>query len=180
MRITRCATNGSIIPKTGLDAQWAKVLLMPFGKRSEMVLLGFLLITGLFSMFVSNTANAAMMLTFLTPVFHQLPPEGKGRIAWAMSIPVAINLGGMGTPIGTPPNALAFATGYVKQNGMAKLGIISSRKTAISHRSRGRRSRRIQARYTSAHSCPGRWPHTRWWSPQAVPPSPPRCLREQR
>ncbi len=94
--------------KTGLDAQLAKVLLKPFGKKSENVLLGFLLITGLFSMFVSNTATAAMMLTFLTPVFHQLPPEGKGRIALAMSIPLAANLGGMGTPIGTPPNTIAL------------------------------------------------------------------------
>ena len=94
--------------KTGLDAQLAKVLLKPFGKKSENVLLGFLLITGMFSMFVSNTATAAMMLTFLTPVFKQLPPEGKGRIALAMSIPVAANLGGMGTPIGTPPNAIAI------------------------------------------------------------------------
>jgi sodium-dependent dicarboxylate transporter 2/3/5 len=94
--------------KTGLDAQLAKVLLRPFGTRSEMVLLGFLLITGLFSMFVSNTATAAMMLTFLTPVFRQLPPEGKGRIALALSIPVAANLGGMGTPIGTPPNTIAL------------------------------------------------------------------------
>ena len=94
--------------KTGLDAQLAKVLLKPFGTKSEMVLLGFLLITGLFSMFVSNTATAAMMLTFLTPVFRQLPPEGKGRIALALSIPVAANLGGMGTPIGTPPNTIAL------------------------------------------------------------------------
>ena len=94
--------------KTGLDAQLAKVLLKPFGTRSEMVLLGFLLVTGLFSMFVSNTATAAMMLTFLTPVFRQLPPEGKGRVALAMSIPVAANLGGMGTPIGTPPNNIAL------------------------------------------------------------------------
>ena len=94
--------------KTGLDALLAKVLLKPFGKRSEMVLLGFLLITGLFSMFVSNTATAAMMLTFLTPVFKQLPPEGKGRMALALSIPIAANLGGMGTPIGTPPNTIAL------------------------------------------------------------------------
>ena len=94
--------------KTGLDAQLAKVLLKPFGSKSENVLLGFLLITALFSMFVSNTATAAMMLTFLTPVFKQLPPEGKGRIAMALSIPVAANLGGMGTPIGTPPNAIAI------------------------------------------------------------------------
>ena len=94
--------------KTGLDAQLAKVMLKPFGNKSENVLLGFLLITGLFSMFVSNTATAAMMLTFLTPVFKQLPPEGKGRIAMALSIPVAANLGGMGTPIGTPPNTIAM------------------------------------------------------------------------
>ena len=94
--------------KTGLDAQLAKVLLKPFGQKSENVLLGFLLITGLFSMFVSNTATAAMMLTFLTPVFRQLPPEGKGRVALALSIPVAANLGGMGTPIGTPPNTIAL------------------------------------------------------------------------
>lgn len=94
--------------KTGLDAQLARILLRPFGTRSEMVLLGFLLVTGLFSMFVSNTATAAMMLTFLTPVFRQLPPEGKGRIALALSIPIAANLGGMGTPIGTPPNNIAL------------------------------------------------------------------------
>ena len=94
--------------KTGIAAQLAKALLRPFGNKSEHVLLGFLLITGLFSMFVSNTATAAMMLTFLAPVFKQLPPEGKGRMAMALSIPIAANLGGMGTPIGTPPNTIAL------------------------------------------------------------------------
>ena len=59
--------------KSGLDVLLAKNLIKPFGKRSESVLLGFLLITGIFSMFVSNTATAAMMLTFLTPVFAALP-----------------------------------------------------------------------------------------------------------
>ena len=107
--------------KTGLDAQLAKVLLVPFGKKSNMVLLGFLLITGLFSMFVSNTATAAMMLTFLTPVFRQLPPEGKGRIALALSIPIAANLGGMGTPIGTPPNTIALK--YLNDPEGLNLGI---------------------------------------------------------
>jgi len=94
--------------KSGLDVLLAKNLIKPFGKRSENVLLGFLLITGLFSMFVSNTATAAMMLTFLTPVFAALPANGKGRIALTLSIPVAANIGGMGTPIGTPPNAIAL------------------------------------------------------------------------
>lgn len=59
-------------------------------------------------MFLSNTATAAMMLTFLTPVLKALPADGKGKIGLAMAIPVAANVGGMGTPIGTPPNAIAL------------------------------------------------------------------------
>ncbi len=94
--------------KSGLDAKMARLLIAPFGKRSEHVLLGFMLITGIFSMFISNTATAAMMLTFLTPVFKALPPDGKGRVALTMAIPIGANLGGMGTPIGTPPNAFAY------------------------------------------------------------------------
>lgn len=94
--------------KVGLDVQLAKVLMKPFGKKSEFVLLGFLLVIGTFSMFMSNTATAAMMLTFLAPILKTLPPDGKGRIALALSIPIAANLGGIGTPIGTPPNAIAF------------------------------------------------------------------------
>ena len=94
--------------KSGLDVLLAKTLIKPFGKRSETVLLGFILITGTFSMFISNTATAAMMLVFLTPVFAALPPDGKGRTALTLSIPIAANLGGMATPIGTPPNAIAL------------------------------------------------------------------------
>lgn len=94
--------------KSGLDVLMARKLIAPFGKKSENVLLGFLLITGLFSMFISNTATAAMMLTFLTPVFKALPANGKGRVALTMAIPIGANLGGMGTPIGTPPNAFAY------------------------------------------------------------------------
>lgn len=94
--------------KSGLDTLLARNLIRPFGKKSENVLLGFLLITGLFSMFISNTATAALMLTFLAPVFAALPANGKGRIALTLSIPVAANLGGLGTPIGTPPNLIAL------------------------------------------------------------------------
>ena len=95
--------------KVGLDVQLARVLLWPFGKKPKFVLLGFLLVIGLFSMFMSNTATAAMMLTFLAPVLKTLPPDGKGRIGLALAIPIAANLGGIGTPIGTPPNAIAMS-----------------------------------------------------------------------
>ena len=94
--------------KVGLDVKMAKIMLTPFGTKSSNVLLGFLLVTGIFSMFLSNTATAAMMLTFLAPVLKQLPPEGKGRIGLALAIPIGANIGGIGTPIGTPPNAIAL------------------------------------------------------------------------
>jgi len=95
--------------KSGLDVKLAKVLLKPFGTKSENVLLGFLLVTGLFSMFLSNTATAAMMLTFLAPILKSLPANGKGKIALALAIPIGANIGGIGTPIGTPPNSIALS-----------------------------------------------------------------------
>jgi sodium-dependent dicarboxylate transporter 2/3/5 len=102
--------------KTGLDLFLARVMLKPFGKKPQMVLLGFLMVTGIFSMFLSNTATAAMMLTFLGPVLKALPADGKGKTALALAIPIAANVGGMGTPIGTPPNAIALKY-------MAEIGI---------------------------------------------------------
>ena len=103
-----------VASKMGIDVQLAKVMLSLFGKKSEFVLLGILLITGIFSMFISNTATAAMMLTFMAPVLRQMPADGKGKIALAMAIPIGANVGGIATPIGTPPNAIAL--GYLRDN----------------------------------------------------------------
>ena len=102
--------------KTGLDLFLARVMLKPFGKKPQMVLLGFLMVTGIFSMFLSNTATAAMMLTFLGPVLKALPADGKGKTALALAIPISANVGGMGTPIGTPPNAIALK--YMSEIGI--------------------------------------------------------------
>ena len=95
--------------KVGLDAFLAKNLLRMFGSRPHFVLLGFLLLNGLFSMFMSNTATAAMMFTFIVPVLKRMPRDERGCTGLALSIPIAANLGGLGTPIGTPPNAIALA-----------------------------------------------------------------------
>jgi len=94
--------------KVGLDIFLARVMLKPFGTKPKYVLLGFLIVIGMLSMFMSNTATAAMMLAFLTPVLKTLPENGGGRTSLAMSIPIAANIGGMGTPIGTPPNSIAI------------------------------------------------------------------------
>lgn len=93
--------------KYGLDVTLARILLKPFGNKPRYVLLGFLIVISIFSMFMSNTATAAMMLAFLAPVLAVLPAGDKGKIGLALAIPVAANLGGIGTPIGTPPNATA-------------------------------------------------------------------------
>ena len=93
--------------KYGLDITLARILLKPFGTKPNMVLLGFLVVISIFSMFMSNTATAAMMLAFLAPVLSVLPKDDKGRIGLSLAIPVAANIGGIGTPIGTPPNATA-------------------------------------------------------------------------
>ncbi len=102
--------------KYKMDAGLAKAMLKPFGTQSKFVLLGFILISAIFSMFMSNTATAAMMLTILSPVLATLPAEGKGRIGLALAIPIACNVGGIGTPIGTPPNAIA--QGWLADNNI--------------------------------------------------------------
>ncbi|MBR5101230.1 MAG: anion permease, partial [Bacteroidales bacterium] len=96
-----------VAEKYGLDVTLARLLLKPFGKRPGTVLLGFLLVISIFSMFMSNTATAAMMLALLMPVLASLPSDEPGKSALILSIPFAANLGGIGTPIGTPPNATA-------------------------------------------------------------------------
>lgn len=99
--------------KTGLDVVLAKYLLKPFGTKPAMVLLGFILVTALFSAFVSNTATAAMMLAFLAPVLRQLPDGSADRTSLALAIPIGANIGGIATPIGTPPNTIVL--GYLNE-----------------------------------------------------------------
>lgn len=94
--------------KYELDINLARVLLKPFGTRPKYVMLGLMLITAVFSMFMSNTATTVMMLAILTPVLAVIPQSDPGAKGLVLSIPVAANLGGIGTPIGTPPNAIAL------------------------------------------------------------------------
>ncbi len=94
--------------KYRLDVNLARVLLKPFGHNPRYVMLGLMLITGMFSMFMSNTATTAMMLSILTPVIALFGDKDPGRVAFALCIPLAANIGGIGTPIGTPPNAIAL------------------------------------------------------------------------
>ncbi|MBR4108502.1 MAG: SLC13/DASS family transporter [Akkermansia sp.] len=102
--------------KYRLDINLARVLLKPFGTNPKYVLLGLMSVTAVFSMFMSNTATAAMMLALLTPVLALFKPEDRGRAAFALCIPIGANVGGIGTPIGTPPNAIALK--YMQDLGL--------------------------------------------------------------
>ena len=101
------------LTKTGIDVVLAKKLLAPFGTKPATVLLGFIVVTAIFSAFVSNTATAAMMLAFLTPVLRSMPEGSKDRVALALAIPLGANIGGIATPIGTPPNTIVL--GYLNE-----------------------------------------------------------------
>jgi solute carrier family 13 (sodium-dependent dicarboxylate transporter), member 2/3/5 len=93
--------------KFGLDRNLAAVLMRPFAGDARRTVLGLMLITALLSMFVSNTATTATMFAVVIPILVALPP-GKARTGLALSIPVAANVGGLGTPVGSPPNAIAL------------------------------------------------------------------------
>lgn len=94
--------------KYKLDRNLANTLLKPFGEKPPNIILGLMLIVAVFSMFMSNTATTAAFMAVVLPVIARLPPGDRGRIALALCIPIAANVGGMGTPVGTPPNAIAL------------------------------------------------------------------------
>ena len=110
-----------VASKSGIDISMARAMLKPFGSKPRVVLLGFILVTAIFSMFVSNTATAAMMLTFMAPVIRQLPATEKGTAALALAIPIGANIGGLATPIGTPPNGIALQ--YINDIDGLNLGV---------------------------------------------------------
>ncbi len=94
--------------KFDLDRNLARVLLKPFGTSPRKIMLGLMLITAVFSMFMSNTATTATMMMVVLPVIHNLRSDDRLRVGLALCIPIAANVGGIGTPIGTPPNAIAL------------------------------------------------------------------------
>ncbi|MDO5727820.1 MAG: DASS family sodium-coupled anion symporter [Bowdeniella nasicola] len=93
--------------KYGLDRNLAAVMLRPFQGSGRLTVLGLMLISALLSMFMSNTATTATMFAVVIPILAVMP-TARSRAGLALAIPVAANIGGIGTPVGTPPNAIAI------------------------------------------------------------------------
>ncbi|MFB1488794.1 MULTISPECIES: DASS family sodium-coupled anion symporter [unclassified Thiocapsa] len=107
--------------KFGLDRSLAAVMLRPFAGNARTSVLGLMAITALLSMFVSNTATAATMFAVVIPILAALPP-GPARTGVALAIPVAANVGGIGTPVGSPPNAIALGALEAAGQGISFIG----------------------------------------------------------
>ena len=92
----------------GIDRKIAAIFLQPFTGSPRKLIFGVLGITAFFSMWMSNTATAAMMLAIIAPVLRQLPKDDLFHRGLILSVPFGANIGGIGTPIGSPPNAIVF------------------------------------------------------------------------
>ncbi len=106
----------ALLNEYGIDKIIAYWLLKRTGTNPARILIGFMLITAFLSMWMSNTATTAMMFSILLPILKAIPADNKFIKALPLGIPFAANIGGLATPVGTPPNAIAL--GYLQQAGI--------------------------------------------------------------
>ena len=98
----------AVATKFSIDKTIVNLVIRFIGVKSKWFLLGIMAVTVLCSMFISNTATAIMMLAIISPMLKQLDENDKGRTALVLGVAAAANFGGLGTPIGTPPNAIVL------------------------------------------------------------------------
>ncbi|HKU38540.1 MAG TPA: SLC13 family permease [Polyangiales bacterium] len=99
---------GVAAERHGIDRAFAALLLRLAG-RSRRAQLGWVMFAGLFlSMWLSNIAAAALLLTALKPTLDRTP-DLRFRRSALLALAMSTNLGGITTPIGSGPNAIAIA-----------------------------------------------------------------------
>jgi sodium-dependent dicarboxylate transporter 2/3/5 len=97
-----------VFTKNNLDLEFCRLSIMRMGNRPRRLLFGIMLLTAMMSMWMSNTATTAIMLATILPIVRMLPRDASATRALILGIPFAANIGGIATPIGTPPNAIAI------------------------------------------------------------------------
>lgn len=95
------------LSRTGLDRVLFAAAIRPAGTRPSRVLLAVMLTSCVASMFISNTSTTVLMIGAVLPLVRQLGPKEPFAKALMVAIPLAASVGGMGTIIGSPPNAIA-------------------------------------------------------------------------
>ena len=99
------------LQQCGLHRRIALSVIALVGDRPTNQIAGFMGATALISMWVSNTATVAMMLPIAISVIDVAERDGQERdpnfaLALMLGVAYAASIGGLGTLIGTPPNAL--------------------------------------------------------------------------
>ena len=84
------------------------------GASARSLVLGFMSASALLSMWISNTATTLMLLPVALAVLER--SERQLAIPLLLGIAYAASIGGIGTPVGTPPN-LIFMQVYADQFG---------------------------------------------------------------
>jgi solute carrier family 13 (sodium-dependent dicarboxylate transporter), member 2/3/5 len=97
----------SAMTKTKLDSDLIQMTMKVCGTNPKWILFGLMLITMIFSMLISNTATTAMVIAALIPLLNKLGKKSSVSKALILGVPIAATTGGMGTLIGSPPNAIA-------------------------------------------------------------------------
>ena len=120
------------LEKWNIHEQVARGIIGLVGKSKTRILLGFLLATGLLSMWISNTATALMMLPMATAVIHALPKSenhSKFPLFLLLSVAYGASVGGMGTLVGSPPNVQMAS--ILEQNYQIEVGFFEWMKVAL-------------------------------------------------
>src|SRR3989344_139922 len=99
-----------------IDKNIAMRLLRLFGTRPYPFLLGLMIATAFLSMWISNTATAALMIMMIHPFLSDLKHEKKFTKAIVLAVAFAAGIGGIATPVSTPPNAIAI--GMLEHQGI--------------------------------------------------------------
>ncbi|MCB1145474.1 MAG: SLC13/DASS family transporter [Leptospiraceae bacterium] len=102
------------IGKFHIDQWLLSKVMKSAGSGSARVLMMLLLTVAVLSMWISNTAATALGLILVQSLRNKIP-DPINLFPFYLGIPFAANLGGMATPVGTPPNAIAMAI-LQKQN----------------------------------------------------------------
>lgn len=101
----------------GLHRRFALAIIAAIGTSSpRRLVLAFTLSAGLLSMWVSNTATALMLLPIALALLEPHPLKSALTIPLLLAIAYGASIGGLGTPIGTPPN-LIFLGVYRETSG---------------------------------------------------------------
>jgi sodium-dependent dicarboxylate transporter 2/3/5 len=100
--------------RSGAHRRLALYMVNLFGNgSSKRLVLGFMVCSALLSMWISNTATALMLLPVALAVASQADDD-QLRTPLMLGVAYAASIGGIGTPIGTPPN-LVFMQVYQQQ-----------------------------------------------------------------